>query len=55
MECDAGELHGAPDADALVTQLVGALFFRELVAHRRTTDVFIDHLIDTALAPWSTR
>jgi AcrR family transcriptional regulator len=50
---EVGELVGTPDADVLVAQLLGAILFRRLIADQPATDDFIDHVIDTALAPWT--
>ena len=48
-----GELHRTPDADLLVSQLLGPVVFRRLVADRPVTDDFIDQIVDGALAPWT--
>lgn len=49
---ERGELAGDPDPDILVSQLLGAMLFRQLIAGEPGTDAFINHIIDTALAPW---
>jgi AcrR family transcriptional regulator len=48
---EAGEVDGASDPEVLVSQLLGAVMFRCLIAHRPVSDGFIDQLIDNALGP----
>jgi len=52
---ERGELDLRPDADALVSQLLGPLVFRRLIADRPTSDDLIDHIIESALAPVASR
>jgi AcrR family transcriptional regulator len=45
-----GELRRRPDADDLIAQTLGPLFFRRIVADQPADDAFIDRIVDDALA-----
>jgi hypothetical protein len=49
----SGELIGAPDADELVSRLVGPVFFRLVMQQRPVSDDFIDRLLEETLAPFT--
>ena len=49
----SGELVGDPDADELVSRLLGPIFFRHLLQQAPVTDGFLGRLLDETLAPFT--
>jgi AcrR family transcriptional regulator len=48
-----GELVGEPDAEELVSRLIGPVFFRLVMEQRKVSDGYIDRLITETLAPFT--
>ncbi len=46
---DAGELAAGTDIDALVSMLVGPLFYRRFISRQPTSVAFVDQVVDSAL------
>ena len=46
---DAGELAADTDVDALVSMLVGPLFYRRFISRQPTSVAFVDQVVDSAL------
>jgi AcrR family transcriptional regulator len=47
-----GELAGEPDPAEFVAQTLGPVLFKVVIQGAPTTDAFIEHMVDSALAPW---
>jgi hypothetical protein len=49
----SGELVGKPDADELVSRLVGPIFFRLVMQQQPVSNAYLDRLLDQTLAPFT--